>query len=193
LEGSGSVDVSLEKENLKIAAEVSVTTADYETRNVRKSLASGYDFVVVVSSQKKKIPLLQKKIYDEISIAQREQVRVLCLPDFFAFLRGIASPEDARDKKKKPNGQRMSFSETCEFFGIGASTLYRWIREGRVPFYRIGREYQFDREELVLIGRHDLSGKRKATVRLETLKIEKRAPKSKKEQDERYRKMLKMD
>ncbi|MGI8466878.1 MAG: hypothetical protein ACR2N3_00305, partial [Pyrinomonadaceae bacterium] len=50
------VDVSLEKENLKIAAEVSVTsTPDYETRNILKCLAAGYDFVLVVVSSQKKI------------------------------------------------------------------------------------------------------------------------------------------
>jgi excisionase family DNA binding protein len=87
----------------------------------------------------------------------------------------------------------MSFAEAYEFLGVGSSTLYRWIREGRIPFYRIGREYQFDREELVLIGRHDLSGKRKATVKLEPLQIEKTAPKSKKKQDARYRKLLNLE
>jgi hypothetical protein len=67
------------------------------------------------------------------------------------------------------------------------------VREGRVPFYRIGREYQFDRDELVLLGKHDLSGKRKASVKLEPLKIEKSAPKNKKDQSARYRKLLKLD
>lgn len=189
----GNVDISLEKENLKIACEVSVTTTDYEANNVRKSLASGYDLVCVISSQKKKIPLLKSKIYSEISLSQKEQVKVLCLPDFLTFLRSTVLPKDSADKKKEPKGQRLSFAEACEFFGVGASTLYRWINQGRIPFYRPGREYQFDREELALIGRHELSGKRKATVKLEPLKIEKAAPKSKKEQDKRYRKMLKLD
>lgn len=193
LEGSGNIDVSLQKENLKIACEVSVTTTDYEINNVSKCLASGYDFVIVICSQTKKIPLLQRKIYDEVSFSQKEQVKVLSLPNFFSFLHEITLPKDAPTKKEKPQGQRISFVEACEFLGVGSSTLYRWIREGRVPFYRIGREYQFDREELVLIGRHDLSGKRKALVKLEPLQIEKTAPKTKKEQDARYRKLLNLE
>lgn len=193
LDGSGNIDVSLEKENLKIACEVSVTTAGYEAKNVRKCLASGYDYVIVISSQAKKIPLLQNKIYPEISVEQRELVKVLSLIAFLSFLREITLPKQTKDKKEKPEGQRMSFSEACEFFGVGNSTLYRWIREGRIPFYRPGREYQFDREELVLIGKHDLSGKRKALVKLEPLRIEKTIPKSKKEQDVRYRKLLQID
>lgn len=193
LEGTGNIDVSLEKENFKIACEVSITTTDYEANNVRKCLASGYDYVIVISSQAKKISLLESKIFPEISLDQRERVKVLSLPDVFAFLREITLLKDTPGKKEKPQGQRMSFAEACEFLGIGSSTLYRWIREGRIPFYRIGREYQFDREELVLIGRQDLSSKRKAKVKLEPLRIEKTAPKSQKEKDARYRKMLELD
>ncbi len=109
------------------------------------------------------------------------------------FLREITLPEDTPSKKEKPAGQRMSFAEACEFFGVGSSTLYRWIGEGRIPFYRPGREYQFDREELVLTGRQDLSGKRKASVKLEPLKVEKNVPKGQRQQDSRYRKLLKLE
>jgi len=51
LDGKGAVDVSLEKDGLKIACEVSVTTsAAWEGRNVLKCLAAGYEKVVVVAS-----------------------------------------------------------------------------------------------------------------------------------------------
>jgi hypothetical protein len=76
---------------------------------------------------------------------------------------------------------------------VSVSTLYRWTQAGKVPFIRIGRMYQFDRDLLVLLGRHDLSGKRKATVNLEPMKIEKTKPKSEKRQNDRYRKMLNLD
>lgn len=195
LDGSGFVDVSLEKENLKIAVEVSVTsTADYETHNVLKCFSAGYDYALVVVSNRKKISAINNKISESMPFEMREKVKVLDLPALLAFLREITSPKEATTKaKEKPAGQRLSFAEACEFFGVGASTLYRWIREGRVPFYRPGREYQFDRDELVLLGKHDLSGKRKATVKLEPLRIEKTAPKTKKKQDLRYRKLLNLE
>lgn len=195
LDGTGSIDVSLEKENLKIACEVSVTsTIDYEIKNVQKCLTAGYDYVVVVVSNQKKIPSLETKLRSTVSVHEINKVKVFGLSGLFGFLRELSAPKDpSRKKRDKPAGQRVNFAEACEFFGVGASTLYRWIREGRVPFYRVGREYQFDRDELVLLGKHDLSGKRKASVKLEPLKIEKSAPKTKKEQAARYRKLLKLD
>lgn len=193
--GTGFVDVSLEKENLKIAAEVSVTsTADYEAHNILKCLSAGYDFAVVVAANQRKIPAVTKKILAAVPFRLHEKVKILSLTGLLSFLNKSAFPnENPEKKKKKPTGQRLNFAEACEFFGIGSSTLYRWIREGRVPFFRVGREYRFDRDELVLIGKHDLLGKRKAIVKLEPLKIEKREPKSKKEQDARYREMLKLE
>lgn len=195
LDGSGNVDVSLEKDDLKIACEVSVTsTTDYETKNVLKCLAAGYDHVCVIVSNQKKIPALKANVRSTVPMDLQSRVRVCSLTDLLGFLRELEAPnEPVKIKSEKPAGQRLNFTEACEFFDVKSSTLYRWVKEGRVPFYRPGREYQFDREELVLIGRHDLSGKRKATVNLEPIKIEKAKPKGKKQQDDRYRKMLKLD
>jgi len=195
LDGAGSVDVSLEKENLKIACEVSVTsTIDYEVKNVLKCLAAGYDYAVVVVSNQKKLPSLATKLRSQVPVHDLGKVKVFNLSGLLNFLRDLTAPKEAvQMKPDKPVGQRLDFAEACEFFSVGTSTLYRWIREGRVPFYRVGRFYQFDRDELVLLGKHDLSGKRKASVKLEPLKIEKTAPKTKKEQSARYRKLLKLD
>lgn len=194
LDGGGRVDVSLEKDNLKIACEVSVTTTDYEVTNILKCLAADFDHVVVVVSNQKKLLLLNSKISSEIPIEHQRRVKAFGLIGLLGFLRELGVPKQTdKGKLEKPAGQRLDFNEACEFFGITPSTLYRWVREGRVPFYRPGREYQFDRDELVLIGKHDLSGKRKASVKLSPLNIDKKAPKSKKEQNSRYRKMLKLD
>lgn len=193
-DGTGRVDVSLEKEELRIACEVSVTTTDYEITNILKCLADGYDHVIVVVSNQKKLPLLNSKIQSEIPFEYRDRVKAIGLTGLLGFLRALGvSKESDQKRPERPAGQRLNFGEACEFFGVTSSTLYRWVREGRVPFYRPGREYQFDRDELVLIGKHDLSGIRKAAVKLPQLKIEKKTPKRKKGQDSRYRKMLKLD
>jgi excisionase family DNA binding protein len=194
LDGAGSVDVSLERENLKIACEVSVTsTTDYETRNILKCLAAGYDYAAVVVSNQKKLPSLNSKLRSEIPSEQTHKVKTFGLTGLLEFLRELAAPKKTPDiKREVKNGQRMTILEASEFLSVSPSALYRWVREGRVPFYRVGREYRFDRDELVLIGRHDFSGKRKPSVKLESLKIEKNAPKARKQQDERYRKLLKL-
>lgn len=194
LDGGGRVDVSLEKDNLKIACEVSVTTTDYEGTNVLKCLAAGFDHVVTVVSNQKKLPLITSKIRSEIPFEHRNKVKTLGLTGLLAFLRELGHPnEPSRKTNDKPAGKRLNFTEACEFFGVTSSTLYRWVKEGRVPFYRPGREYQFDRDELVLIGKHDLSGKRKASVKLTPLTIDQKSPKGKKNQNQRYRNLLKLD
>jgi excisionase family DNA binding protein len=195
LDGAGFVDVSLEKENLKIACEVSVTsTPDYETRNILKCLTAGYNYAFVVVSNQKKLPAINAKLLSAIPFELQDKVKTVSLTGLLTFLRELVFLKETIQKKaKKTTGQRLNFTEACEFFGVGSSTLYRWIQEGRIPFYRPGREYQFDRDELVLIGKHDLSGKRKASVKLSPLKIEKNIPKGKKQQDERYRKLLKLE
>ncbi|MGI8786986.1 MAG: helix-turn-helix domain-containing protein, partial [Pyrinomonadaceae bacterium] len=195
LEGTGFVDVALEKENLKIACEVSVTsTADYETKNVLKCLAAGYDYAVVVVSNQKKLPILNTKLRSDVPIGRQDKVKAFGLSGLLTFLRELAAPDETNSKKReRKSGQRLTLIEASEFLSISPSALYRWIREGRVPFYRVGREYRFDRDEIVLIGKYDLSGKRKASVKLSPLKIEKNPPKSKKKQDARYRKLLNLE
>ena len=194
LPGGGRVDVSLSSGAMKIACEVCVTTDSYETANTRKCLEAGYDFVVTVVSNRKKIPSLRSRLSASVGAEFQDRIRVCDLPDLLAFLRGTSPGNDAEgERRRKKPGQRLSFGEACELLGKSSSTLYRWVREGRVPFYRVGREYEFDRDELLLIGKHDLSGKRKATVKLSPLTIEKSTPKTKKQQDERYRKLLGLD
>ncbi len=195
LDGAGSVDVSVEKDGLKIACEVCVTTsAAWEGRNVLKGLKAGYDRVVVVASHPKNIPGLTSKVRALVPAIDQQKIKILTLADFLAFLREIGSPPDPNSGKPgKLAGARLDFKEAAEFFDVSLSTLYRWVQAGRIPFIRIGRIYQFDRDVLVLLGRHDLSGKRKASVRLDPVKIEKAKSPSKKQQEDRYRKMLNLD
>jgi excisionase family DNA binding protein len=195
LDGTGAVDVSLEKDGLKIACEVSVTTsAAWESRNVLKCLRASYDRVIVVASHPKNIPGLTAKIRAAVPVIEQEKIKILTLADFLGFLREIGSPADPNTGKPgKLAGARLDFKEAAEVFDVSKSTLYRWVQAGRIPFIRIGRIYQFDRDVLVLLGRHDLSGKRKAVVNLEPLKIDKATSKTKKQQDDRYRKMLDLD
>ena len=189
----GSVDVSLENKDFKIAVEVSVTSsADYEIKNIRKCLDAEYDFVAVVISSQKDIFLLKEKIQTSFAFQEQRKVKVFGLTGLLEFLWQLTKPE-IKKTKKKSKGDRLNIAEASEFLGISTSTLYRWAREGRVPFYRVGRGYHFDRDELALVGRHDLSGKRKAAVDLPPIEIKKRTSKSKKDENERYRKMLGLD
>ena len=53
-DGTGRVDVSLERDGRKIACEISVTTTDeQELSNIEKCLAAGYEKVILCSPEKK--------------------------------------------------------------------------------------------------------------------------------------------
>jgi excisionase family DNA binding protein len=193
--GEGFVDVSLEKDGVRIAVEVSVTTpATWEAKNVLKCLKAGYDHVIVVSSQAQAIPALTAKIKTVVPVIEQHKIKIVTLDGFFRFLKQMfARVNLSAGKPGKLAGPLLTLQEAAEFFGRSTSTVYRWANEGRVPYIRIGRNYQFDREVLVLLGRQNLSGKRKTAVNLDPVKIEKAKPKGKKQQDARYRKMLKLD
>ncbi len=193
LPDGGRVDVSVEGADTRIACEISVTTTDYEDVNTSKCVSAGYDLVVIVAANEKKIPLLESKLRD--SMVDPKKVRVLSLSGFLALLREmtVATSNPGKALGQKSPGHRLSFAEGCELLDVSPSTLYRWIKQGKVPFYRLGREYQFDRDELLLLGKHDHSGKQRGTVTLPPLRIDRPAKKGKKEQDSKYRKLLKLD
>ncbi len=195
VDSKGFVDVSLEKGGVRIACEVSVTTsATWEAKNVLKCIKAGYDHVVVICSEPKAIPALTAQIRAVVPVIEQHRIKILPLDEFFSFLTHLAAPVDpSLGKPGKLAGNRLDLKEAAEFFGKSRSTLYRWANEGRVPSIRVGRNYEFDRDVLVLLGKHDLAGKRKALVNLEPVKIEKPKSRTKKQQDSRYRKMLKLD
>jgi len=72
LDGLGSVDVALEKGELSVACEISVTTsAEHELGNIQKCLAAGFGHVLVVAMDRKTLT----KLGDAAAGAVREEDR----------------------------------------------------------------------------------------------------------------------
>ena len=87
LDGAGSVDVSLERENTKLACEISVTTsAEQELGNVQKCLAAGYDQVILLSPEKKTLNKLQKLVSSQLEAENLKKVLFLQTEEVVAFL-----------------------------------------------------------------------------------------------------------
>lgn len=87
LGGKGSVDVSLVRGDKKIAVEISVTTTpQHELGNIQKCLATGYDTIFVLTSDKSHSRKLQQ--YTQQHLEEELQERVFFyLPDqFIEFL-----------------------------------------------------------------------------------------------------------
>lgn len=195
LAGAGVVDVSLERSGIKIACEVSITsTAAWEAKNVSKCLQAGYDHVWVVAFPKN-VDGLTRRISDTIPVIDQARFKVLTLGDCFAELRKLSAPVDPKTgKPAQLAGQMLNVQEAAKHFRVNESTIYRWVREGILPRPKVGRKILFDRDLLNLLSRHNLTGKQRTKVELnQPIKIEKPKSRTKRQQDDRYRKMLGLD
>lgn len=94
LAGAGSVDVSLEKGEQKIACEISVTTeTDHEIDNIQKCLAGGYETVVALSSDPKTVRRLKERASAVLESGTQARVRFLQPEDLVLFLDELAAGE----------------------------------------------------------------------------------------------------
>jgi hypothetical protein len=85
--GLGRVDIALEREGISVACEITVsTTPEHELANVQKGLASGYDYVVVVSTEPKMLQKAARVIRRNLDAAQRARVHFLTPEALFVFL-----------------------------------------------------------------------------------------------------------
>jgi hypothetical protein len=118
--GEGSVDVLLEREGLRVAFEISVTTPTaHELGNARKCLDAGFDLVVMVGVDARACARIQKALQAEAF--RSEEARLVCvaaaqLPEVVDQLTGSAQPEtvagyDVRVRTRQPSG---SGSDTAQ-------------------------------------------------------------------------------
>jgi excisionase family DNA binding protein len=57
----------------------------------------------------------------------------------------------------------MTNTELCAYLSICRSTVYRLIKVGKLPFFKLGRAYRFNREEIDqwTLGRTDIRARRR--------------------------------
>jgi hypothetical protein len=92
LNGLGSVDVAIERDDLSIACEISVaSTAEYELRNIEKCLAAGFHHVAVISAEKKTVAKLREFVPAHLDPEHAERVQILLPEEFFSFLEKVES------------------------------------------------------------------------------------------------------
>jgi PTS system nitrogen regulatory IIA component len=44
---------------------------------------------------------------------------------------------------------QLSVGEVADLLGVSAKTVYRWVKDGRLPAYRLGQQLRFNRSELL--------------------------------------------
>jgi hypothetical protein len=81
-DGTGQVDVLLEKDNKTIAIEISVsTTAQWELHNIRKCLAANYTKIVVCTKSASKASQIRRMAMAELTAIQQAKIHVITPED----------------------------------------------------------------------------------------------------------------
>jgi hypothetical protein len=96
LDGTGAVDVALEKDEQRMACEISVTTSvEHELGNAQKCLAAGYDRVLLIVSEKKNVSQIERALAKDLSPESRARVQVLQPEDLVGYLDALVTLEPA--------------------------------------------------------------------------------------------------
>ena len=161
LDGHGYVDVTLVRDELRIACEISITTrVPHEVRNLAKCLASGFTYAVLISEDERALAAAAA----EFTPAD-DRVRFLTPDSFITFLEELPGGTPVRRiSKKKGNQGKVPFEKpttpedakrllgteaAAEYLGLAVQTLAKMRVSGdSPPFYKLGRQVLYDRAEL---------------------------------------------
>ncbi|MCB2189774.1 MAG: type IV secretion system DNA-binding domain-containing protein [Deltaproteobacteria bacterium] len=106
LSGHGLVDVSLTRDEERIACEISVSTSPtHEIENIQKCLAHGYSDIVLLSHERKKLGLIRRLAEESITDADQERVHYLLPEEFITFL--DSKDADRLENEKTVRGYRV--------------------------------------------------------------------------------------
>lgn len=126
-DGAGRVDVSLERGQMKIACEISVTTTvAHELGNVRKCLEAEYTQVFVVAAEPKRLKALEQYISQELSADELANISFVtpeCVVDFLDTPRSPEQQEHQTVRGYKVNVSRAKTRlerESCQREAITA-------------------------------------------------------------------------
>ena len=101
-DGAGQVDVSLERDEQKIACEGSVTSTDQqELANIEKCLAAGYDKVILCSPKKRSLQRVMKLVAEKLEEADRDRVLFLEPEELFFYLGEETGDEAVGEQRVK--------------------------------------------------------------------------------------------
>lgn len=100
-DGTGLVDVLLEKGTETIAVEISVTTTpEWELHNIRKCLAAGYGRIVVCAADTAKLKLIKHQITGNLTTAEQTKIQVIASSDLPIIFETSTDSEPAEIRVK---------------------------------------------------------------------------------------------
>jgi excisionase family DNA binding protein len=161
LDGHGYVDVTLVRDDLRIACEISITTrVPHEVRNLAKCLAAGFAYAVLISEDERALVAAAAEF-----APPDDRIRFLTPDGFISFLEELPGGASIRQgTKKKGNQGSVPFEKpatladtkrllgteaAAEYLGLAVQTLAKMRVSGESPpFYKLGRQVLYDRAEL---------------------------------------------
>lgn len=115
LDGLGSVDVALEKDNRSIACEISVTsTVDQELGNIQKCLAADFNHVVLVSSERKTLNKAKELISADLDEEGTKRVQLLTPEELFSFLEALEAEDAGRQQTVRGYKVKVQYRPVAE-------------------------------------------------------------------------------
>ena len=114
-DGTGLVDVSLERNGKRIACEVGVTTTkEWETHNIQKCLNAGYEVVVAVPVDRKAAEMMQKQLNQTLEPQFHARVLVMEADALFHFLDTEVAKEASTEKRIKGYRVKVEYEAVSE-------------------------------------------------------------------------------
>jgi hypothetical protein len=114
-DGKGKVDVSLTRNNKRIAVEINDTSKDdWELHNVEKCLAAGYDIVVACSNETKVQSRMCQKIDEKFDTTIRSKILVLSPDSLFLLLDAEIAKEASSDVRVKGYRVKVDYDAVPE-------------------------------------------------------------------------------
>lgn len=108
-DGTGQVDIVLEKDERLIACEISVTTPpSHEVENIKKCLNESFDYIIVISSEPKKLRQIEQNAKSSCSDKQLERVCFFNTEELFQFVETLEA--EASSKSKTVKGYKVNVS-----------------------------------------------------------------------------------
>lgn len=114
-DGAGQVDIVLEKDNRSIACEISVTTPpSHEVENIKKCLNETFDYVLVISSEPKKLRQIELEAAEKIPTEQLEKVRFFNTEELIVFIETLEAESSSSSETVKGYKVNVNYKVVSE-------------------------------------------------------------------------------
>ncbi len=112
-DGKGRIDVSLERNNYRIACEVGITTTEkWEVHNINKCLIAGYNLVFACSTNQKVLSKIKAEVLKSISESLHPRILTGDPDTLFRYLDEHIAKESSTETRMKGYRVKVEYSPT---------------------------------------------------------------------------------